>query len=125
VLLSATDGCETRLLATTGKLPLTGVGSEVVCTESVWDPVFVVLVTPPSWMVSRVPAATVSLAKKPQVAVRLAWEREQLPMLVLLAVRICELLTLLSDVPDGNVIVIELFASVDIAPVPDVSKVIE
>ena len=81
--------------------------------------------TPPSWTVRGLPAATVSLANKPQVAVRLAWEREQLPMLVLLAVRISELLTLPSPVPDGKVTVIELFASVDIAPVEDVVKPIE
>ncbi len=41
------------------------------------------------------------------------------------ALRICELLTLVSPVPDGNVIVIALLASVDTPPVDDVSKLIE
>jgi hypothetical protein len=111
--------------ATVGALPIpywpevTGAGSEVVATDSVSRPAVDGLPTPPSSTVRLAPAATVSLAKKPQVAVRLAWEREQLPMLVLLAVRICELLTLLSELPDGNVIVIELLASVESAPVED------
>ena len=46
-------------------------------------------------------------------------------MLVLLAVRISELLTLLSPVPEGNVIVIVLFCAVDNAPVDEVWKPIE
>ena len=124
-LLRATAGDEIAFFATTGKLPLTEVGSELVCTERVFDPVLVVFVTPPSWIVSGEPAPTVSLLKKVQVAVRLFWLSEQSPMLVLLAVRISELLTLLRTVPVGKVIVTVLLASVDIAPVEDVVKPIE
>ncbi len=83
------------------------------------------LPTPPSWIVSGEPAPTVSLLKNVQVAVRLFWLSEQSPMLVLLAVRISELLTLLRTVPVGNVIVIALLASVDMPPVVEVSNVIE
>ena len=81
--------------------------------------------TPPSWTVSAVPLPTVWLPKKRYVAVRLAGSSEQLPMLVLLAVRISELLALLKTVPDGNVIVIALLARVESAPVEDVVKPIE
>ena len=120
-----TDTLVTGWLPATEKLPLTEVRSEVVCTDTVGEPVLVVLVTPPSWIVSGEPAPTVSLLKKVQVAVRLFWLSEQSPMLVLLAVRISELLTLLRTVPVGNVIVIALLASVDMPPVVEVSNVIE
>ena len=65
--------------------------------------------TPPSRTVRGVLAPTVWLPEKSQVAVRLAWFSEQLPMAVLLAVRIAELLSLPNPVPDGNVIVMLLF----------------
>ncbi len=116
------------LLATTGKLAATAVVSAVVWTvRSCTVPGGGTggLVTPPSCTVSIVLLPTVSLLKNVHVAVRLFWLSEQSPMLVLLAVRISELLTLLRTVPVGNVIVIALLAAVESAPEDDVLKLIE